>query len=242
MATPPVSSNNVRFAKNVMGEEPTIKRDQAKGERRRLPCGSCNAATYHTVEASIDIEGEVPGLLRYWESYQVIQCLGCTRYSFREVKRNSDEWNVDTHTGEEELAEHEVLYPPRVAGRAPIRRLVGVPSEVRTIYHETHKALLGGQPILAGVGLRSLVEAVCRQKNATGGNLQKRIDSLVDLGVLTRDGAEILHALRNLGNAAAHEAEAYAETDLSTALDVVEHLLQSVYIIPRKAARLQKGK
>ena len=224
-----------------MGGEPTAKRDQAKGERWRLPCGSCNAATYHVVEASIDLEGEVPGLFYYWKSYQVIQCLGCGRYSFREVESNSEDLIVDPQTGEQELAKHEVLFPPRVAGRAPIRRLVGVPSEVRIIYSETHKALLGGQPILAGVGLRSLVEAVCRHKNAKGRTLQKSIDSLVDLGVLTRDGAVILHALRNLGNAAAHEAEAYSETDLSTALDVVEHLLQSVYIIPRKAARLQKA-
>jgi len=224
-----------------MSEEPTINKDLAKGERRRLPCGSCNAATNHIVETSIDVEGEIPGLLEYWESYQVIQCLGCGRHSFRQVKRNSDDWIVNPHTYQQELAEHEVLYPPRVAGRAPLRRLVGVPPEVRTIYKETHKALLGGQPILAGVGLRSLVEAICRHQHAKGGSLQKRIDSLVDLGVLTHDGANILHALRNLGNTAAHEAEAYSETDLSTALDVVEHLLRSVYIIPRKAARLQKG-
>ena len=39
---------------------------------------------------------------------------------------------------------------------------------------------------------------------------------------------------------AAHEVEAHDETDLSTALDVVEHLLQTVYIIPKKAAKLRK--
>jgi hypothetical protein len=79
------------------------------------------------------------------------------------------------------------------------------------------------------------------ENGAPGNNLQKRIDSLCELGVLTREGADILHALRGLGNASAHEAEAHSETDLSTAFDVVEHLLQTVYVIPKKAARLRKS-
>jgi hypothetical protein len=169
------------------------------------------------------------------------QTFATTGYSFRILERSEDRGEINPQTGEQELEDRVTLFPPRIAGRAQLRQLYSVPSRVRSIYDETHKALLGEQPILAGVGLRSLIEAVCREKNAEGNNLQKRIDSLVELGILTRDGADILHALRHLGNAAAHEVEAYSETDLSTAFDVVEHLLQTVYIIPKKAAKLRKS-
>jgi hypothetical protein len=218
-----------------------VKRDATKGERLHLPCARCAAKTFHVVQASVDIDGNEDNVLDYEQHYQIVQCQGCDQHSFRILERSEDRTEINPRTGEVELEDRVTLFPPRIAGRPPLRQLYGVPSQVRSIYDETHKALLGKQPILAGVGLRSLIEAVCREKNAKGGNLEKSIDSLVEFGVLTRDGADILHALRHLGNAAAHEAVVYSETDLSTAFDVVEHLLQTVYIIPKKAAKLRKS-
>jgi hypothetical protein len=207
----------------------------------RLPCGTCADKTFHIVEASVDIDGTVGyAFFDYWQHYQIMQCQGCDQYSFRLLERSEDDVVMNPDTGEREMEDRVTLFPPRIAGRPPLRQL-GIPHQVRAIYEETHKALLGKQPILAGVGLRSLIEAVCREKGASGSNLQKRIDSLVDLGVLTRDGADILHALRDLGNSSAHEVKAQSEADLSTAFDVVEHLMQTVYIIPKKAAKLRKS-
>jgi hypothetical protein len=94
--------------------------------------------------------------------------------------------------------------------------------------------------VLAGIGIRSIVEAVCTEKTATGHNLQQRIDALVTLGLITRDGATILHSLRFMGNAAAHEVTAHTESELDTAFDVVEHLLTTVYVLPHAAARLPR--
>jgi Domain of unknown function (DUF4145) len=42
-------------------------------------------------------------------------------------------------------------------------------------------ALCSKLPILAGVGIRALIEAVCHDKSAQGSDLRKKIDSLVDL-------------------------------------------------------------
>jgi hypothetical protein len=44
-----------------------------------------------------------------------------------------------------------------------------------------------------------------------------------------------------MGNEAAHETKANTEEELFTALEVVEHLLKTVYIIPRKAIKLKKA-
>jgi hypothetical protein len=74
-----------------------------------------------------------------------------------------------------------------------------LPASVQRIYDESIKAINKDQPVLTGIGIRVLVEVV-----ATGSNLSGRINSLVSLGVLTPDGAAILHTIRTLGNDAAH--------------------------------------
>lgn len=90
------------------------------------------------------------------------------------------------------------------------------------------------------MGIWALIEAVCKEKDATGSSLQQKIDSLLELGVLTLSGAQILHCLRIMGNQAAHEVTPQDEKDLGVAFDVVEHLLLGVYLLPQKAAELGK--
>jgi hypothetical protein len=86
---------------------------------------------------------------------------------------------------------------------------------------------------LTGVGLRALVELVCKAKNATGGDLYKKIDDLVTKQVLTPAGAKTLHKIRTLGNAAAHEAKPHSERQLGLALEIVDQVLREVYILPK---------
>jgi hypothetical protein len=61
---------------------------------------------------------------------------------------------------------------------------------------------------------------------------------LVTKGVLTANGAATLHKVRTLGNKSAHEVEPHTSEQLGVAMDVCEHLLQDVYIIPHLAKKL----
>ena len=67
------------------------------------------------------------------------------------------------------------------------------------IYKEAIVALTNHAPILAGLGLRALLETVCKERSATGDTLFKKIDSLVASKVLTPTSATILHKIRTLG-------------------------------------------
>jgi hypothetical protein len=147
---------------------------------------------------------------------------------------------IDEDEGVGYPIEKEELYPSRVAGRNKLRRSDLLPIAISRIYDETHAALCNKQPILAGVGVRALVEAVCKEEPAVGVNLEKKIDNLVTKGVLTKNGAEILHGLRILGNVAAHEVKPHSELTLNLAMEVVEHLLMDVYILPASTDKLPK--
>ena len=109
-----------------------------------------------------------------------------------------------------------------------------LPANIRRIYDETLMALSNQAPVLAGIGLRALLDTVCKEKNATGNDLLKKIDSLVGTGILNPASAAILHKIRTLGNAAAHEVKPHNDKQLALAMDIVEHLLKDVYILPKQ--------
>ena len=94
--------------------------------------------------------------------------------------------------------------------------------------------------ILAGIGIRALVESVCREKDAQGRKLEIKIDDLVTKGVLTHSSAETLHSTRVLGNKSAHELIAATDDELDIAMDIVESLIKTVYVIPQKSKRLSR--
>ncbi len=214
----------------------TVDINKLHGEECRVSCGNCSTETRHKVLQSVDVSvrENFRGEFHYGadNSYQIVQCQGCDSISFRKTHMNSEDYYHDLETGEQFFETAIDVYPSRVAGRHKLRQVSVLPRQVFKIYDETHAALCSKQPILAGIGIRALVEAVCNEKQAAGKNLEQKIDALASLGILTKSGAEMLHSTRLLGNAAAHEVKPHSEEVLSLAMDVVEHLLTDVYILP----------
>lgn len=212
-------------------------------------CANCSGKTRHKVLQSVDIKGEGYYLnevlsreIKLYDSeikYQIVQCQGCDSISFRK-------WNflpgneVSPIDGSTLCIESVELYPPRFIGRNRIKQDEFLPENVAKIYNETYTAICNNQPILASIGIRALVEAVCKDKEAFGNNLEAKIDSLVTMGILTQSKSETLHSMRILGNVSVHEVKPPSEEILNTVMDIVEHLLNDVYIIPVVSGRLPR--
>lgn len=216
--------------------------NKTQGEIHYLPCRLCSNISKHQVISSAEQFGKSNDEDFDWnESYQIVQCQGCETLSFREYHIDSESFDTDPETGETAMDETISLYPKTIVGRKPLDRAYLIPFDVKRIYDETISALAGKQLILSGIGIRALVEAVCKERTANGDNLAAKIDDLVNQGVLTAEGAQILHGLRNLGNEAAHEVKPHSEYKLKIALDVAEALLTNTYILPRIAANLSNA-
>lgn len=203
-----------------------------------VSCIKCAGKTTHKVLTSSEIRGHSGDnhYDYYWsEDYQIIQCLGCKSISFRQENSNSEDY-YQIDEDEYEYGISEKIYPSRSEG---IKSLGDekhyLPSNVRSIYEETINALVNQSPILAAIGLRALIETVCKEKKADGGDLFKKIEDLVTKKILTPAGANILHKIRSLGNAAAHEVRPHSEKQLALAIDIAEHMLKEVYILPKQA-------
>lgn len=204
-----------------------------------IPCFNCTGKTTHKVLVSVDVQGQEKyqndALNISWSTdNQIVQCLGCKTVSFRQASSHSEDYEDydEEHTC---YAIREKLYPSRLEG---IKGLGDdthyLPSSIKRIYDETLMALSNQAPVLAGIGLRALLETVCKEKQATGGNLLTKIDNLVNIGILTPASAAILHKIRTLGNDAAHEVKPHSDRQLSLAMAIVEHLLKDVYILPKQ--------
>lgn len=203
-----------------------------------VPCIKCSGKTTHKVLVSADVRGQEEddsGWSITWiDSYQIIECRGCKSKSFRNVSSNSEDY-YPISENEYEYAELELLYPARTKNRNTLKNEEHyLPTKVRGIYKETLEALNNNSPILAGIGLRVLIETICKEKQAKGYNLYQKIDDLVVKQILTPTGSATLHKIRTLGNDAAHEVMPHSEKQLGLAMDVVEHVLKDVYIIPKK--------
>lgn len=216
------------------------KFNEMQGKEIEVPCSNCSTRTNHIVLQSAEVSGHEDFGHNTWfawdDKYQIIQCRGCNTISFRHLHTNSEDY-YQVGPDEWEQGIQEKLYPNRVEGRKKLEDTHFLPIKVRAIYGETHNALCDGLPVLVGIGLRAIIETVCKEKEADGKNLNEKIDSLVAKGMLTEDGAQILHKLRTLGNRAIHEVKPHSQDQLSLAMDVVEHLLEGAYIFLAKANR-----
>ena len=225
-----------------MSKTSQTKISQSDGKEVWIPCGTCNRETCHSVLTNVHQSDRWDDVdIQVWDDFMTVQCQGCKTISyFHESRCTEDEvWNPETE--QPELVPTKKFYPSRIAGRAELDDIHLLPYGLARVYKETHAAICNKLTILAGVGMRAIVEAICTEKAAKGKDLKEKIDDLVKLGLITKDGATILHSVRLMGNKAAHEAKANTETELGIALDVVEHLLLGVYILPDRATKLAKA-
>ncbi|MBX3579715.1 MAG: DUF4145 domain-containing protein [Rhizobiaceae bacterium] len=95
----------------------------------------------------------------------------------------------------------------------------------------------------AALMVRRLLEELCDDRGATGGNLKGRIASLSSVAVIPADLLAAADELRILGNDAAHvEAKDYniiGKEEAEIAIDLSKELLKAVYQYSSLVARLK---
>jgi hypothetical protein len=215
---------------SVIAMSPTLSTPPPE-KQIKARCLTCKRDTAHRIFADFrDYNREENGC---WidKHFQIIGCLGCDTYSFRQTL------NDNIFSEEEEPLEE--LWPPRKV-RAAVDHQFRLPKGVIRVYVETNKALNNDQRILGAIGIRALVEAVCKHKRAKGRNLKFRIDNLVTRGVLTKGQARVLHQTRFMGNKAAHETKPPSKEVLEYAMQIAEHMLTAVYLLPMIGKDMRK--
>lgn len=245
-----------------------IEENKSKGEKFKAFCATCKTETNHTVAQSVDAIGsEVfhygpdendSDSIDWRDHYQIIQCLGCDAFSFRHKNWFSE---AQEYYGADDYKDGTttLLYPQRSKDILNAKDLYNAPKNLRAIYKEVVNCFNGDSPVMCAAGLRATIEGLCAEHSVNDGpvevqkpdgkveikrkdSLEGKISGLCEKGILTKKNADILHEHRYMGNSAVHELSRPAEEDLRLAIEIIEHVLESLYEIPEKADVLRANR
>lgn len=136
--------------------------------------------------------------------------------------------------GEPDYDEDIQIYPLYLEDIEELKHTYYLPQKIRSIYDETITALKNNINILAAGGLRATIEAICNHLKIKKADLSIRIDLLHDKGYLSLNESKRLHSIRFLGNDALHEIEAPKNEQIVILLEIVNHLLENLFIQDKK--------
>lgn len=191
------------------------------------PCSECDRDTRHEVLAE-QTESEYE--YRVDTSYQIVECRGCGTKSFRKVIRwIEDSFQIDDDNWE--TPQDVFCYPNILKGHKAVPDIDKAPDLVGDIYKQSLEAIKSKSKVLAGIGLRATIEAICNERQVSGRSLEQRIDKLGKTGLISAADVDRLHAIRFLGNDAAHEIQAADAKGLLIALRIIETLIVNLYVL-----------
>ena len=218
-----------------MPNKPVVAAIPKPWQELDLACAECGTETSHKALAGVNESGQSPDDdITYWMEYWTVQCQGCKTVSFCRATTTTE----DVDDEGVPIATYD-LYPARLNGHKKMSWDGPMPHEIYRIYEETHAAICQGSAVLSGIGIRAVVEAVCKNQGVNG-KLNKQIDKLAAKNIITAKHAKTLHRLRFMGNDAAHDVKAHKPKELSAGIKVVEHLLHSVYGVDKIADGLPR--
>ena len=183
------------------------------------------------IEKDEDLENGGIFKTKIKNEYMVIQCSNCHNISFLE-RTIFLEPNEPRHP----LTIIEMNYPgPSEPDFNFLNEyeLHDLPKCLERLYQEVIAAFKNEAEILSGLGLRTLVEAICIEQNVRGANLQTKIVALKGNGLISANEELILDKLRLIGNVAAHQIKGIPLEILAYALEIINHVLRSIYILPK---------
>lgn len=194
-------------------------------------CEFCKHNTKHDISFERKLDGEYG---EYKILKQIVECRGCEHISFRTEEH--DYWDIYKDHEENETYRITIeSFPNVLKGHIEIRNLHELPNSIKSVYNQTMLAFKGKSYLLAGVGFRAIIEAICIQEKIKGNNLEIKINNLAKNRFITEREAERLHSIRFLGNDSVHEMEIPKHHKLILVLDIIENLFKNLYIIDKEA-------
>lgn len=195
-------------------------------------CPNCKQITNHNILYSVEDKSDSGSDFHWIRTYGIVQCMGCENIQFRNEYWDESLIRYGVEGEEEQYSEYK-YYPQNIKYHSPLEYIYELPDKIRVVYLETLDALKSACYLLAGVGLRAIIEAVCMDRNISGRNLEVKINKLAQNKLITEKDKNRLHSIRFLENDSVHEMNVPEEEKLNVALRIIENLLQNQYLIDK---------
>jgi hypothetical protein len=222
-----------------------IKENKSKGEIIRTHCNKCGIKINHQIlmdycetgtevlDSDIDLtHGRIDYTADFSNNYQIIKCSGCDTISYRSFFYFSEYQDIDNDGTWEER------FP--TLQRKPKKEFKHLPPTLEHIYEEVIMAYNNDGFILCSAGIRALLKGICKEKGITVGKLNEKIEKMRTQGFINPQHENVLHELRFLDNDALHDLQSPTQEEIDTAMDIIEHIIESLYEILGKAEIFKK--
>jgi hypothetical protein len=209
-------------------------------QTEKMFCNTCNTVTKHILRMRYSTprvesgDDDDPDPVRYAHRYSLWSCAGCDEGMLEK------QWASEDKDADWEGAGGE-YYPRRLRNSIQAKIFRHLNSELGRLYKEIVTCFNEDSLLLCTIGLRVLIEGVCKDKGIKEGNLEHKVKGLIKL-LPSLNMIEALQALRIFGNDAAHELEPLTRDDARTAIEVMEHLLDHFYEMDYKASQVRNPK
>lgn len=200
-----------------------------------LHCNKCRQKTKHQLLHGVTKAGSEDlgdGYLIQWHSvYELFECCGCGEVVLRQTYTNS------------ELNDNQSwYYPPRVSRHKP--NWIDndeIPLDIQRVMTEVYRCLDADTRSLPMMGLRTVLDLLIVEQVDDSGTFEQKLARLQDKGVISERNRKVLEAALDAGHAAAHRAWAPKLAHVHSVLDIVENVLQSVYLLDDLAAEIKES-
>lgn len=216
-------------------------------ERYRFYCNHCKTATEHRaiVEATV-VDDDCDGEVFVISTYRIVECAGCHYVSFMDYSLFSEDeafWQK-TESSKQEVYIYPILEEGALTESQLSQLQFVLPSDVKAIYEETLVAIKNKLFIIAGIGLRAILDTVCREKKIgkSGQSLAARLQTMCEVNLITEQEKTVLSTVKDLGNDSAHEGKSLDAYEVESVLLTVEYLLGKIYLLPTIQRDLEHGK
>lgn len=206
------------------------------GQITTVFCNSCGQTRHEVLHmAKQRFEEDEDGHFEQ-NTYYTLQCCGCLS-----VKLRQDWYASWSGPGGEPM-----YFPPPSLRREPdwigkwwMQSGMIKDNPTLSICREVYRALQNGQRHLAAMGVRAVLEQAMIDK--IGGDLRgfdANLDELYRLGHVSALMRDRLGAVVDAGSATIHRGHTPTDADLGTLGDVMEHVIESLYIHEADVARM----
>ena len=213
-------------------------------EKLKSQCNSCHAETLHDVlfekkdRGSDEVAEDFS--IEWGVTWRVIQCRGCESVSMKRAA-----WNSEA-TDEQGRPEIEVTYfPPRIFRDFPAWLQNDIftqtcPDEIEKLMKELYVALQNDCHAASTMLMRAIFEHTMIDKAGDHGTFAKNLSKFEELGFIGKKQAEVVSSMLEAGHASIHRAFIPKKSDIVTLVDILEGVLEVVYVQVPKAADLKK--
>lgn len=216
--------------------------ENAKPKVKYIFCNRCRGETEHTLigENYRDypnyVDRHIIGIVERL-GHRLWICSGCKSGTLEEYyifdildegyKEDESMWDIK-------------YYPPRNEFQISLKEFKQLTVNLTNIYKETLGAYNNNLTVLCALGIRSLLEGICADKEIVGKNLREKIDNMNT--ILPQNIVSNLHSIRFIGNEAAHKLSSPSANELKLAIELCEDLLNFIYELDYKAKSLTESR